>query len=500
MVILSASQIRAWDAYTLALESIPSINLMERACVAFVNWFAPRFEEYKLDGSGFDVHKEIGVVCGTGNNGGDGLGIARLLFERKFKVKVWLIAGKTQSQDFKLNLVKLPKEVDVVEVKEIASFNPSSVWLIDALFGSGLSRPVDGIYSQVIKRMNQCRVVSVDVPSGLQIDKPSTGDIVRANHTITFGAIKLPFMFPEYGSNVGEWHLVDIGLSPEYLSNPNVEREYSYITSIADLLHGSYKFAHKGMRGHALLVAGSLGKMGAGVLASRAALRSGVGLLTVHVPKIGYQIIQTSVPEAMASVDKDEENFSHVPDATKFDAIGVGPGLGITQSTIAGLRKLMEPGKPMVLDADALTIIGENRDMIKKIPPGSILTPHPGEFRRLVGDWTDDFHRLKLQQELSFEGKCVVVLKGAHSSITSPDGKHVWFNSTGNAGMAKGGSGDVLTGVLTSLLAQKYSSTEAAIIGVFGHGRAGDLAAAKIGQNGLMASDIVEFLGQSFRR
>lgn len=499
MEILNATQIREWDAYTIAKEGIKSIDLMERACVAFVNWFVATHGEYKIDKPELDYYRRINVVCGTGNNGGDGLGIARLLFDRSFNVRVWIIKSENQSADFKKNRARLPIEIPVVEIEQISSFTPDGGLHIDAIFGSGLSRPVEGIYAEVIAKMNQVsgRIIAVDVPSGLRIDEPSSGIIIKAKHTVTFGTIKLPFMFPQYGVNVGEWHQVDIGLDPEYFQDKLLFPDYTYVTDIRDNLWKSFKFAHKGLHGHSLLVAGSFGKMGACVIGARAALRSGLGLLTVHIPRSGYNIIQTSVPEAMASVDKDEEYFSDVPDAAKYDVIGIGPGIGITKSTIAGLRKLMELGKPMVVDADALNIISQNRALLHMIPPNSILTPHPGEFKRLVGEWSNDFQRLELQKQLSAEAKCVVVLKGAHTSITAPGG-HVWFNSTGNPGMAKGGSGDALTGVLTALLSQRYVASEAATIGVYIHGRAGDLAAAKIGQNAIIASDIVEFLGQSF--
>lgn len=455
--LLTADQTREWDDFTIKHEPISSSALMERASNAFVSWFISRFT----------TKEKIAIVCGKGNNGGDGIVIGKLLKEKKYNVSI-------------LNV-----EDDL----------PECTVIIDAIFGSGLSRPVQSPYSEIIRKINSSPAtkVSVDVPSGLRIDAPSEGDIVKADYTITFQTPKLAFMFPENAEFVGEWHVVDIGLKNDFDATTN----YYYVDKIS--VKKRKKFSHKGDFGKALLIAGSLGKMGACVLAARAALRSGAGLLTVHVPKVGYNIIQTSVPEAMATVDANEDHFSDAGDASNYTVIGVGPGIGVTASTVNGLRKLLQLRKPMVLDADALNILSSSRELMHLIPPGSLLTPHPGEFERLVGKWSNDFHRLDLQRKLAAETKSVVVLKGAHTSIAAPDGT-VWFNSTGNPGMAKGGSGDVLTGVLLGFLAQGYSASEAAVTGVYVHGRAGDLAADKLGQNAIIAGDLVEFLGQSFGR
>lgn len=455
--LLSARQIRDWDAFTIANEPISPEGLMERASNAFVNWFV----------ANFNTSEKIGIVCGKGNNGGDGVVIGKLLVSRSYNVKVFNVG-------------------DNLELNSLTV-------IIDAIFGSGLTRPAEGMYAEAIRNINASKAikVAVDVSSGLMMDSHSAGDIIKADYTITFQVPKLAFMMPENATYVGEWKVVNIGLSPLY----KTESSNFYIDKVS--VKKRDKFAHKGDFGRALLIAGSLGKMGACVLAARAALRSGVGLLTVHVPKCGYTIIQTSVPEAMATVDANEDHFSDAGEANNYDVIGIGPGLGITASTISGLRKVLQAGKPMVLDADALNILSGSRELLHLIPPGSILTPHPGEFKRLVGDWKNDFERLELQKKLAAQTRSVIVLKGAHTSVASPEGG-VYFNSTGNPGMAKGGSGDVLTGVLTGLLSQKYSALDAATVGVFTHGKAGDIAAGKIGENAVLAGDIVENLGQSF--
>lgn len=495
MKIFSADQIKAWDQFTIREESIPSIELMERACRAFAHWF---FERY-------DAAHKVGVVCGTGNNGGDGLGIARLLHEWGYPVNVWIVQGGVkESEDFKVNRKRLPEEVPVTEIAEHVSpelFADRTI-LIDALFGSGLTRPVEGIYSLVIEQVNQCKAIrlAVDVPSGILIDRHSEETRIRAHQTVTFQCPKLAFLLPENYPYVGEWHVIDIGLSKKFLKETEVTHSIVDLKSVRKLLKPRNKFDHKGIYGHALLMAGSTGKMGACVLAARAAIRSGVGLVTAHVPRNGYPIIQMAVPEVMATQDTSDHYFTDREVESFFSAIGIGPGLGQQAETGLALQKVLQQVRvPLVLDADALNLLASDSRLIDQIPAGSILTPHPGEFKRLVGSWTHDFEKLEKLKRFSEQTQCVVVLKGAYSAIASPDGK-ITFNSTGNPGMATGGSGDVLTGLLTGLLAQGYESLNAAVLGVYLHGLAGDLAAHEKGLNSLIAGDIIEFLPTAFRK
>lgn len=493
--ILSSDQIKAWDAYTIREEPIASIDLMERACQAFVTWFVERF----------DASNKIGIVCGTGNNGGDGLGIARLLNDWNYPVKVWIVRGSVmESTDFSANLKKLDSRISVSEITRDADcelFADRTI-LIDAIFGSGLNRTLEGIYAKVVDCLNRSSKVkiSVDVPSGLRTDQHSNGAILKANHTVTFQIPKLAFLQPENYEVVGEWHVVDIGLSKKYLKE--VESDNSLITlkSVKKILKPRSKFDHKGKFGHALLIAGSTGKMGACILAARSALRSGLGLLTVHVPQSGYTIIQTAVPEAMTTVDQSPDFFSGREIESFYTTVGIGPGLGQAPETVNALEYLVTSfKKPIVIDADALNILATNPKLLALIPHGSILTPHPGEFERLVGKWENDFDKLDKLMGLATRIQSVVVLKGAYSVIATPD-KKLFFNSTGNPGMATGGSGDVLTGILTGLIAQSYSAIEASIIGVYLHGLAGDLALREKGQNSLIAGDIVDFLPAGFRK
>lgn len=492
--IISTLQTKELDEYTIRHEPIASIDLMERACEAFVTWFTKRFEK----------DHTIGIVCGAGNNGGDGLGIARMLFAAGYAIEVWIVrGGMKESPDFKTNLNRLPENIPVFELDkhdDTEVFARCTI-LIDALFGSGLSRPVGGIFQQVIQTMNNTNVIriAVDIPSGLSVDKPMSGEAVQANHTVTFQLPKLAFMFPQNVQFVGEWHSVDIGLNTDFINK--AESSHFLLTQhdISERIQPRSKFGHKGNFGHALIIAGSYGKIGAAILSTRAALRSGVGLLTAHVPGCGYEIVQTSVPEAMVSIDADEYIVSQVPSMETYSSIGIGPGIGKDKKTVAAFTKLLETHqKPLVIDADALNILSENRTLIHLLPQGSILTPHPKEFERLAGTWKNDFERLEKQREFSVKTKTVVLVKGAHSSIASPDGL-IYFNNTGNPGMATGGSGDVLTGILTALLAQGYTSVDAAIVGCWVHGLAGDYAAENLGQISMTAGDLVDYLPDAFR-
>jgi ADP-dependent NAD(P)H-hydrate dehydratase / NAD(P)H-hydrate epimerase len=492
--ILTSSQVKALDAHTIQHEPIASIDLMERACRAFTFWFTARFTS----------DKRVGVICGTGNNGGDGLGIARLLQAHGYDVKVWIVRGSMpETEDFKINLSRIRGKLPTFEIRTESDqnlFTDRSV-LIDAVFGSGLSRTAEGIYAQVIGCINKTNAVkvAVDVPSGLMADKLSEGEIVKAHFTVSFQLPKLAFLLPKSGIYVGEWHIFDIGLDLRFIEDAVSPYFLLEQQDIRKRLRSRLKFDHKGKFGHALLIAGSYGKMGAAVLSSRACLRSGVGLLTVHVPRCGYTILQTAVPEAMVRVDTDEHCVTSVSDFKDYSAIGIGPGIGQDSNTISAFTKLLEAcDKPLVLDADALNILGSNRELIDLLPKGSVLTPHPKEFDRLVGGWKTDFERL--EKQLDFAGKTgtVVLVKGAHTAIASPDGR-IFFNNTGNPGMATGGSGDVLTGIIAALLAQGYTGLDSAIIGCWMHGWAGDKAAGHLGQTSLIASDITDYLRDAFR-
>ncbi len=487
--ILTADQIRALEKHTIEYEPVRPIDLMERACKAFTEWFQ----------SSFPVDKRVGVVCGTGNNGGDGLGIARLLSQAGYSIQVWVVQGSaSESEDFKKNLKRVPKKVPMAEIvseSDQGLFGKVEV-LIDAMFGSGLSRAPEGIYAQVISCINASNAVkvAVDVPSGLFADSPSLGPFAAVDHTVSFQYPRLCFFLRKSGEAAGHRHLVDIGLDRAFADSLSSSHFVLTHQDVAAMIPRRKRFDHKGTYGKTLIMAGSYGKMGAAVLASRAALRSGTGLLFACVPKCGYNILQSSVPESMVITDPEPDWISSVPDLEGFDALGVGPGLGQNAATRIALRKLLESwGKPLVLDADALNLLASSREMLHLLPANSILTPHPGEFVRLTGEPLNDFDRLQKLKGFAAETKCIVVLKGACSAIAFPDGRII-FNPTGNPGMATAGSGDVLTGVIAGLLSQTHDPEKSALIGVYAHGLAGDMAVLEKGAHGLIAGDIVEKL------
>ena len=495
MKILNALQIKQADEFTIKNEPILSIDLMERAATKCVEWLK---NKYNSD-------KSFAIFCGVGNNGGDGLVIARLLTENKYNVKVFIVEfSKNYSPDFIINLEKLKKtnmELVTLSEKDFQFKIAADTIVIDAIFGSGLNKPIEGFVAKIVHQLNSHQIVSIDIPSGL-FDEDNQGNniknIITANYTLTFEQPKLAMMFPQNDVFCGECVVLPIGLHPDFFKTVDTNYFFTTKQEVKSLVFPRKKYAHKGNFGHALLMVGSYGKIGAAILSSRACLRSGVGLLTVHVPKEGVEIIQTAVPEAMCSTS-DEQNFiTDIPLLDAYDAIGVGPGLGMEKQTQNALKLLIQQATvPLVLDADALNILSENKTWLAFLPSSSILTPHPKEFERLVGKWNNDEERLKLQIDFSAKNDVIVVLKGAHTSISTPLGK-VYFNSSGNPGMATAGAGDVLTGIITSLLAQGYLPENAAILGVYLHGVAGDVAVENTGEEALIASDIINALADAF--
>lgn len=498
MKIFSTSQIRDIDSLTIAEEKIQSADLMERASLQLFNWISGKF-----DRSGRFI-----ILAGPGNNGGDGLALARMLSSNRYDAEVFFVrvSDKT-SPDWKHNYERLRKETRVpfTTLDSIEKFpvTGNGDVIIDAIFGSGLTRPADGIGADVIKKVNHsgCTVVSVDIPSGLFGEDNSANTqetIIKAGYTLSFQFPKLCFLFPDTALYAGEWHILPIGLSSNAVMNTPTPYEYIEESKIISLFKKRSKFDHKGLFGHGLLVAGSYGKMGAAVLGAHAALRTGIGLLTCHIPGCGYEIMQISVPEAMARVDKNAKCITGVGDFETFDAIGAGPGLGTDPDTSGAFLELVEKcGKPLVIDADGINMLGRVRDAIPGIPANTIITPHVREFERIAGKADSGIDRLRLQVEFAVKHHCIVVLKGAYTSISTPQGK-VFFNSTGNPGMATAGSGDVLTGMILALLSRGYQPDDAAVLGVWLHGLAGDLAAAERGQESVTASDIIDNISRAF--
>lgn len=495
MKIFPTSAIRAIDAYTIEHEPISSIDLMERAARALFHAVLEHCTETRFV-----------VFAGPGNNGGDGLAVARMLHNAGREVAVWLINPKGKlSPDCAVNLERL-KECGAV-VNEVCSsfempFAGSDTVIVDALFGSGLSKPVeDGLFASVIEGINStmCKVLAVDMPSGLpgECDALVSGVAVRATYTFTLQFPKVSLLMPENACYAGEVRIIDIALSKEGMEQAPTDLFFLDENDIKGLLKPRWGHAHKGCFGHGLLVAGSRGMAGASVLAARAALRSGMGLLTVHLPACNNSIMQVAVPEAMTSIDSNEACFSEPPCTGRYNAVAVGPGLGTSELSERALLALIDNCRvPMVVDADALNIIARNPHYFSRLPKGSIITPHPGEFARLFGK-ASRYSSINSMRSVACESGIAIVLKGAYTAIIAPDG-NVYFNSTGNPGMATAGSGDVLSGVLLSFLAQGYTAKDAALAGVYLHGLAGDYAASAKGVVSMVAGDIVDSLSQAF--
>jgi NAD(P)H-hydrate epimerase len=499
MKILPIDKIRAADAYTIDNEPITSIDLMERAAGEIFKWIIKRVD---------DTHN-FKIFAGPGNNGGDGLALARMLAGDGYGVEAYIIryTDKT-SEDFGINYQRLrDAAVPVTDIRAVEDFPEveEDEIVVDAIFGSGLTRPVKGFLGEIVDRINNTPAVkiAIDIPSGLFADKSSVTEenhIVKADYTLSFQFPKLAFMMPENDPFVGEWHILDIGLHHDYINTVETDNFFTLKEDVMPLVKKRPKFSHKGTFGHALLIAGSYGKMGAAILAAKACLHAGVGLLHVHIPKIGYQIMQTALPEAMISLDRYEHYFSEVPDLSPYNAVGIGPGLGMEHQSGMALKLLIQQYKqPMVFDADALNILSENPTWLSFIPAGTIMTPHPKEFERLAGKWNNDFEKLEMQRAFAARYKVYLVVKGAHTSVCTPDGK-CYFNSTGNPGMATAGSGDVLTGIILGLLAQRYSPAQAAVLGVYLHGLAGDLATWKLGQEAVIAGNMIDRIGKAFKK
>ena len=562
MKILIGRDIRQADLYTIENEPVSSIDLMERAAVAIEAGIAGQDSAGKHD---------YVIFAGPGNNGGDGLAVARLLFKRFGSGRTGAGCGisvvtvghdKPLSQDCRTNLERLPGEVKVCDLKDllcepddpgrrfVSLFGRNAV-VVDAILGTGVHGQVKEPVGSAVRLIGRLRglgviskVISVDIPTGLPTE-PETSEpeehedrcAVTADETITVEFPKLSLLLPETGRYAGHVSVAHIGLDMGFIRSATSQYAAVDADLIRTLMPSRGEFGHKGTFGHALVIAGSVGMMGAAVLSVGAALRSGCGLVTAHVPSEERHVIHVSHPSAIVSCDPSPV-FSALPsDLGRYSAIAVGPGLGRRHESVAALKSLLAAlsdgqetdgacrSRVLVLDADALNMISEHPEMFALIPRGSVLTPHVGELARLLSSalesglidicesaegsrgrgcghgaqaavdgaypWRDDMHKLRLARALAAGLSSVLVVKGAHTMICSPDGR-VFFNMTGNPGMAKGGSGDVLTGLVAGLAARVRDPLGAAILGVWFHGAAGDRAARERGVESMNSSDILD--------
>lgn len=496
MKILNAKQIKEVDVVTITNHNISGLQLMEQAAVAIASYMLANFEL-----SFSTVH----VFCGIGNNGGDGLAVARLLLNQHIKVKVYIVNfSDKRSPDFLQNYDRL-KELgcwpEVLNKGDILPEISEKDYILDAVFGQGLNRQPEQWVKNVLQNINnaKARVIAIDFPSGLFMDvAPSLADvIIEADYTLSFEVPKLPFFLPQSGEYFGEWLLLPIGLDKLYLEKVTTNMFYITSDDALQLYKPRKKFAYKNILGHVLVIGGSYGKIGAAMLSSEAALNSGAGLVTALIPRCGYQIFQTALPEIMVETCRHDEYISEINYKVKPSAIVFGIGADTKDMTKRAFTELLEKYKgPLIIDADGLNMLAANKDLLYKLPSYCVLTPHPGELRRLIGEWEDDFEKIAKVKAFSKTYNVVVVIKGAYSITVNND--TIYVNSTGNPGMATAGSGDVLAGIIGGLAAQGYTSTHAAIFGVYLHGLAGDLSAAQNGFESLTATEIIDFIGDAY--
>jgi len=495
--IFSKEQIYQGDTLTAQRQHIASTDLMERAGSQIFNWIDKR-----MQGAQVPIH----VFCGIGNNGGDGLVLARHLITHGYNVICYVVnCSDKRSKDFLINYDRIKKVTKdwptllscTEEFPEIAADDI----IVDAVFGIGLNRPADDWVKALFQHFKTSKAftLAIDMPSGLYANSVPEEEqgVVWADYTLSFASSKLVFFLPETAKYTLQWEVLDIGLDQEFLDTTETEAELIGKYDILPLYRQREKFAHKGTYGHSVILGGSYGKMGAVLLASRAALSVGSGLITAFIPKCGYTVLQSAFPEAMVVTDSDDEMITAVDLDIKPTVIGVGVGMGTHKKTMHAFKSFLEQNKtPLVIDADGINILSKQKSLLKLLPKDSILTPHPKELERLIGKWTDDFDKLDKAKSFSKKHQLILIIKGAHS-ITVAD-ERLYINTTGNPGLATAGSGDVLTGMITGLIAQGYASKAAAIFGVYLHGRSADIALENYGYQSLIASHIIEYIGKAY--
>ncbi len=494
MYILSSKQITKADKATIKNKGITSLDLMEQAATLCFQWLHSRLQ---------GQHIKIHVFCGIGNNGGDGLVIALHLFQHGYDVNCYIVNfSDKRTDEFLSNYDRLKEIGEWPTVINSENDFPKVEFediVIDAIFGNGLTRKPEGFSKKLIHYINSTKVftLAIDLPSGLFSDKTVThkDSVLRAGHTLTFQTPKLAFLLPENKEYINTWEVLDIGLDEDYITSLEPTTHYITKSDIIPLYKPRNKWSHKGTFGHSLIIGGSFGKIGAVTLATKAALKIGSGLVTAYIPKCGYTILQISVPEAMVEVD-DEKVLTYYNFKTKPTVIGIGPGMGISEKTAVGFEKFIKENKlPLIIDADGLNILAENKTLLKYLPNNTILTPHPKELERLIGNWNNDYDKLQKTVQLSKEHNIIIIIKGTHT--VTVDGKNMYFNSTGNPALATAGSGDVLTGLITGLLAQGYEPKNAAIFGVYLHGKTADIAIQETSYETFTASSILEYLSNA---
>ena len=501
MKIFPSDKIHEIDRATCEAQNIDSVELMERAASAVSCEIISRFLP----------SQRIVVIAGPGNNGGDALATARMLIEqgyRRLEIYLFNVTGKL-SHDCDEQRKRLITLDDIQFTEITKGFTPPSLGrgdvVLDGLFGAGLKRPWEGGFKTLVQYINESKAftISIDVPSGMLgewNEVTNRRDMIHAALTLTFSFPRISFFFEEHAGIVGEWKILDIELDSEKIRSMQTVWFWVEERNVRRVLKPRPPFANKRDFGSALIMAGSMGMMGAAVMCARAAMRTGAGLAPAHSARCGMPIVQGAVCEAMFEPDKNERFITDMRLHHRHNAVGVGPGIGTYDETVNALEGLLKNvDSPLVLDADALNCIAKRPTLLSLLPPLSVITPHKGEFDRLFGEHEEDEQRLHKAVEQAQYYNIIIVLKGHYTAVVRPDGK-VYFNSTGNPGMATAGCGDVLTGVITALIAQGYKPEMAATAGVYIHGMAGDMAADDLGEYGMTASDIIDRLPLAIKR
>lgn len=491
MKIFSKEQIYEGDALTAKKQGITSTDLMERAGTQIFNWLHMR-----MQGAQVPIH----VFCGIGNNGGDGLVVARHLTTHGYNVKTYIVNhSTTRSKDFLNNYERIKnttKDWPILlnDASELPAINQKDI-IVDAIFGIGLNRPVEGWIKQLFNyfRATKAFVLSIDIPSGLATDAAPIDEesVVNAGYTLSFQTPKLVFFLPETAKYTVQWEVLDIGIDPEYLYTTPTEAELIGKNEVLPLYKPREKYSHKGRFGHVLVIGGSYGKIGSVTLASQGVLAIGAGKVTAYTPKCGYIPLQVGFPEAMVITDTDEEKITSIAFDIQPNVVAFGVGVGTDAQTIDAFEAFLKVNKtPLVIDADGINILSKKKALLKLLPENTVLTPHPKELERLLGQWEDEFDKLKKAKAFSKKYKCIIVIKGANTITVFQD--KLYVNATGNPGLATAGTGDVLTGIISGLIAQSYDPLVAAIFGVYLHGKAADLLVEDLGYQSFIASHVIE--------
>ena len=511
MKVVTAYEMKEIDRHTIEEIGIPSMVLMERAGLSVVRRIKDRFS----------IEHPVTVVAGGGNNGGDGLVIARELLRAGYGVKTFLLSPEDKlSPDCRAQidiLKKLNIKVNINKSPTAKDLKDSVV--VDAIIGTGLNRTLRENLIDIVKLINSnaMYVFSVDIPTGISSDNAQImGDAVMADETVTFGLPKIGHLLPPGAEYTGILHVEDIGFPPHLTDSDSLTLELVEEALVQDLITERASDTHKGDYGHVLVVGGSVGKTGASLMTARAALRSGAGLVTIALPEPAAEVLMGSVLEEMmlplpSNLDGTiaENALDKILDFVhaRADVLAIGPGLGRNLETWKMVRELVRVSPvPMVVDADGLNALSEIgydgiKGLLGRMRSPVVLTPHIGEIVRLTGIKKDELlsNRLGVSAQFSVDTGAVLVLKGAPTLVSTPEGRQ-FINSTGNPGMATAGSGDVLTGIVASLIGQSLRPEEAAIAGVYIHGLSGDIASERLTEYSMTAGDLIRFLPEAFKR